>query len=770
MSENQNYIDLKINGKRFPLWMMLNLKNYRLDKFGSDTLNSTTDIKSISGQVFTLKKYQAMLGALLTYKSKQKNALVYHGLGSGKTATAINVYNILFNYNPMWNVFVMIKASLHDDPWMKDLKKFMPAQDYEQRMANINFIHYDAPNADKKFIDAIKSSDSSKQNIYIFDEAHNFIRNTYGNMMSKTGRRALSIYEYIKQEKEANDNSRVLLLTGTPAVNEPYELALMFNLLSPGCFPDTETEFKRIYITHDENGHEILNPATKNMFQRRILGLTSYYIGSDPSLFASTTLNIKKIEMSPYQTDVYKHFEYIEEQMERSGGTTYKTYTRQSSNFAFPIIGEYNGENRPRPSKFKISEKEAEEIIRGRIDKVLKHKKDTDIASVQRNIDMYIKAVNSHINAFKDYLNAKNVSDKANKNTIQNDIETFKKKYKYKFKEFWKNHTNKSSLLEAMHKSSAKFTALLFYSLRSAGPIIIFSNFVKMEGLQIIKIYLSYFGFKNYRDKSSEDYFRFTEFHGDIKKLDRKENMDRWNDINNIRGEKIKIVFVAPAGAEGINLKYVRQIHIMDPYWNEVRIRQLIGRGLRMDSHTDLPKDEQHLDIFRYHSIKPGVNKKSTDEKIFALAEAKSQRIESFLQAVKEAAFDCEHFKMHNMNEQTYSCFKFNESSYFNKLVGPAYKQDVFYDSKINDGLNAPNSIVKQVKVYEIQAKVRTDNEEFTDVDTYWYNPLTGVVYEYKFEYPIGKIQKTNGVPDMLENDVYVIDDIIAIPKLKRVI
>jgi hypothetical protein len=50
MSENQNYIDLKINGKRFPLWMMLNLKNNRLDNFGSDTLNSTVDIKSISGQ------------------------------------------------------------------------------------------------------------------------------------------------------------------------------------------------------------------------------------------------------------------------------------------------------------------------------------------------------------------------------------------------------------------------------------------------------------------------------------------------------------------------------------------------------------------------------------------------------------------------------------------------------------------------------------------------------------------------------------------------
>lgn len=770
MSENQNYIDLKINGRFFPLWMMLNFKQYGLKKFGEGDLASKTVIESVTGQMFTLKKYQALLGSLLTYKSKQKNALVYHGLGSGKTATAINVYNVLFNYNPKWNVFILIKASLHDDPWLKDLKKFLPKNEYEQRMKNITFIHYDAPNADKIFIDAIKASDSSNQNIYIFDEAHNFIRNVYGNIMSKSGRRALTIYEYIKQEKEANDNSRVLLLTGTPAVNEPYELALIFNLLRPNTFPDTESEFKRIYISNDENGHEILNPNARNMFQRRIMGLVSYYIGSDPSLFASTTLNIKKVEMSDYQKDVYSGYEYMEEQMERNNTSTYKTYTRQSSNFVFPPMGDYNGENRPRPSKFKISEKEAEEIIRGRSDKVTGKKKDMDLASVQRNIDMYINAVNSYIEAFKDHLDAKNTHDKEKGHTLKDDIEIFKTKYKYKYKDFMKKHENKSSLLKAMHKSSAKFTAMLFYSLRSVGPIIIFSNFVKMEGIQIIKIYMSYFGFKDYRNKSSDDYYRYTEFHGDVSKEERKQNMTNWNNINNLRGEKIKIVLVAPAGAEGINLKYVRQIHIMDPYWNEVRIRQLIGRGLRMDSHLDLPKEERHIDVFRYHAVKKDATKKSTDQKIFDLAEAKQNRIDSFLLSIKEVAFDCELFKNHNMNEQSYSCFQFNQKSYFNKLIGPAYKQDVFYDSKINDGLNALNSEIKKIKVYEIQAKIRTDDEEFTEVATYWYDPKTGIVYDHQYDFPLGKIQKTNGVPDMLENDTYVIDETIAIPRLKRVL
>lgn len=50
------------------------------------------------------------------YNSPIKTILIYHGLGSGKTITAINIYNILFNYNKKFNVFILLKASLENDP------------------------------------------------------------------------------------------------------------------------------------------------------------------------------------------------------------------------------------------------------------------------------------------------------------------------------------------------------------------------------------------------------------------------------------------------------------------------------------------------------------------------------------------------------------------------------------------------------------------------------------------------------------------------------
>ena len=125
MTENQSYIDLKVNGRLFPLWIMRNMKNYKLPEFNSpEGYASDTQITNQENTIMTLKKYQAFIGQILTYKSKQKNALIYHDLGAGKTASAINVYNVLYNYNPMWNVFIIIKAGLHDDPWLKDLKNF----------------------------------------------------------------------------------------------------------------------------------------------------------------------------------------------------------------------------------------------------------------------------------------------------------------------------------------------------------------------------------------------------------------------------------------------------------------------------------------------------------------------------------------------------------------------------------------------------------------------------------------------------------------------
>lgn len=771
MSESSVYPDFKINGRLFPLWILKNFKKYKLDpiikKEGEDPCNVSTP----SG-LKELRKYQQFVGSYLDYRSPFRDILIYHGLGSGKTASAVNVYNMLYNYNPGWNVFVLIKASLRNDPWMRDLNEWLNGKDREDRMMNIRFIHYDSPKADKDFIEAVKSADVQKKNLYIVEEAHNFIKNVYNNITSKTGRRAYTIYDYIQKEKKENSNTRVVLLSGTPAVNNPFELALIFNLLRPDIFPMSETHFNEIYIT--EGKTPTLSPENKNMFQRRIMGLVSYYYGSTPDLFAEQNVIVKKMPMDKYHQEVYEHYEYIEEQLEKkkmkkqSGTKVYKSYTRQASNFVFPVINQkITGDNRPRPGKFRLSEEEAEKIIEGNADYLIKAKSQGDLTKFKTDILMYVETIKNFVQSFQSYLNTKHQEDVGRGHTIYDDIKIFKSDYKFKFKEFWNQHKNKSSLLKTMYACSCKMTAILFYMMRSAGPILVYSNYVKMEGLEIFKIYMGCIGFGEYGKEQVEPFHSYTEFHGEIDRETRSANLKDFNQPKNIDGSIIRVILISPAGSEGISLMNVRQVHVMEPYWNEVRIEQLIGRAVRQCSHRMLPMSERKVDIFRYLAIR-GDNKKdkeTTDQNIYDLAKGKSSLIDTFLSTIKETAVDCELFKNHNMLTTKYQCFKFNEKSYFEGYVGPAYKEDIYYDKKIDNGLNSLNSEVKRIKVLKIKAVYQVNNE-YSEPEDYWFNPETGVVYDFELDFPIGKVYISKGIPNKLNKDTYIIDQVIDIPEV----
>ena len=89
-------INLEVNGKLFPSWILLNFKKFQLPeikrKEGEDPCNE------VLKKEITL--YQNFLGQYLNYNSPMKEILVYHGLGSGKTVSAINIYNVLFNQIP----------------------------------------------------------------------------------------------------------------------------------------------------------------------------------------------------------------------------------------------------------------------------------------------------------------------------------------------------------------------------------------------------------------------------------------------------------------------------------------------------------------------------------------------------------------------------------------------------------------------------------------------------------------------------------------------
>ena len=130
---------------------------------------------------------------------------------------------------------------------------------------------------------------------------------------------------------------------------------------------------------------------------------------------------------------------------------------------------------------------------------------------------------------------------------------------------------------------------------------------------------------------------------------------------NNNLGEIIKILMITASGSEGINLRNTRYVHIMEPYWNPIRIQQIIGRSRRICSHYRLPKNLQNVQVYIYvmqfspkqkeeasiemklQDISKFNSKElvSTDEALYEITTIKETFNEQYIRAIKEASIDC---------------------------------------------------------------------------------------------------------------------------------
>ena len=81
---------------------------------------------------------------------------------------------------------------------------------------------------------------------------------------------------------------------------------------------------------------------------------------------------------------------------------------------------------------------------------------------------------------------------------------------------------------------------------------------------------------------------------------ERIDILKKFNGEENKYGQECLILLATSSGAEGISLKQVRQVHIMEPYWNNVRKTQVIGRARRVKSHMALAEEDRNVKVFLY--------------------------------------------------------------------------------------------------------------------------------------------------------------------------
>ena len=223
------------------------------------------------------------------------------------------------------------------------------------------------------------------------------------------------------------------------------------------------------------------------------------------------------------------------------------------------------------------------------------------------------------------------------------------------------------------------------------GPHLIYSAFKTVEGLGVLGLAMEANGFEEIRienrkftpesiqslRKGPGKTRRFIKFTGEGKSEERGIIIDLFNgrfdrlpsallehlqpfiDRNegNKYGELCSAVMITGAGAEGISLKNVRSVHILEPFWNSVRLDQVKGRAIRICSHADLPYEDREVEIFTYiasfteqqktdmqtnaYQIFLNDKNKTTDEQLDEISVEKDRINNYLLTVMKEVAIDC---------------------------------------------------------------------------------------------------------------------------------
>ena len=174
-------------------------------------------------------------------------------------------------------------------------------------------------------------------------------------------------------------------------------------------------------------------------------------------------------------------------------------------------------------------------------------------------------------------------------------------------------------------------------------------------------------------DATSREYIRKI-FNGDFDGLPDKiyQRLKKFNKLDNRHGEIIQLFMISESGAEGLDLKNIRKVHILEPHWNAALLDQVVGRAVRIGSHTTLPEDERNVKAYIYlmqmtnkqkENIHMEVEHETTDEKLYQITERKRRINESIFKCLKETAVDCE-FHLETHEDENLTCFSIPNPKY----------------------------------------------------------------------------------------------------------
>ena len=692
--QQRNIANLSVNTKYNYLYPhqddpLFNEKLVRKKEF-YDIMNPKTEQnveeyseKMCNQQTFELMPHQLFVRNFLSFNTPYNSLLLFHGLGTGKTCSAITVTEMMRTYlnqlginkhiiivaspNVQTNFKIQLfnenKLELINGLWNlnactgnKFLKEINPMNirglSKEQVTKMIKHIirqsyYFMGPEQFANYINKIISRyDDEKSRIkhlqkefsdrmIVIDEVHN-IRNISDKPTKKVSAKLLYLVSNV-------DNLKLLLLTATPMFNTNDEIVWLLNLMNANDkrplinvsdIFDSNDELKIDTETGDNIGEKMLIQKSRSYI--------SYLRGENPYTFPFKIT--PTMFMNTNTLD-----QYIKPRVQLNGREIIKHLN--FPDVCITKIAPYQQE-----LYSKISES-IRDII-----------PDIDTGLGYQHLSLPIQALTITYPSEEFDASIKGDTKYDYKKMVGkvglHRVMTYKKATKrhFEYKQSVREKYGRIFHPDVLSNYSSKLSFICNKILNSDGIVLVYSQYID-GGCVPFALALEELGFSRYgnnnlfRVKPTPQIDALTFKNTDVKhgatyamitgdvllsgSSNNETEIKALIDKDNINGEKIKVVIISEAGSEGIDLSYIRQVHIIDPWYNLGRIEQIVGRAVRNCSHKLLPFEKRNVEIYMHATELITVEEEAVDMYMYRLAEYKAIKIGKITRILKENATDC---------------------------------------------------------------------------------------------------------------------------------
>jgi len=110
----------------------------------------------------------------------------------------------------------------------------------------------------------------------------------------------------------------------------------------------------------------------------------------------------------------------------------------------------------------------------------------------------------------------------------------------------------------------------------------------------------------------------------------------------NMDGREIKVIIGSQVASEGVDFRFVREIYVFDSWFHLNKMEQVLGRGIRTCSHSMLPKDERNCTIYLLvNTFGEGQDTETADLYMYRNAMTKAIQVGRVTRVLKRYALDC---------------------------------------------------------------------------------------------------------------------------------